>query len=88
MSSEQVTYTEDTTPCVIRGHKHSLTFVRRDFQEVTGNEAWTLQCPTNSRVRFLRIVNLHGVTMPIERMPRMAMPRHGWKVTAERGYAQ
>lgn len=85
---ERKKYTKDGVPCVIRGHQHMLTFVREDTQQGSGNKAWTMQCPTNARIRFFHIVGLHGVTMPIDRMPRMTMPRYGWKVTATKGYGQ
>lgn len=72
-------YTEHTVPCQVRNHHHMCTFVRRDFQEGTGQEAWTVECPTGM-YRFFHIVGYHGAEYPIEGMPRTKRPRWGWGI--------
>jgi hypothetical protein len=70
-------YNRANIPCFVRGHNHFLLFVEVHHQEGTGQEAWTLECPTGM-YRYLHIVGYHGVDCPLSGMPRTKRPRWGW----------
>jgi len=60
--------------CPVKGHGHGLTLVSEHTQDVTGDKAYTIECPTGA-CRFFFIPTAYA---RVGSMPRYKRPRWGW----------